>query len=81
MYDRYLQLTDIVNRKSCFLLGPRQTGKSTLLKTLFPESLYIDLLEADTFREISAFPETLRQRLTDQHHVVIIDEVQKLPEL
>ncbi len=81
MYDRNLQLVDIVRRKSVFLLGPRQTGKSTLLRKLFPESLYVDLLEADTFRELSAFPETLRQRVEDRHRVIVIDEVQKLPQL
>lgn len=63
MYERSLQLTDIVKRKSAFLLGPRQTGKSTLLRKLFPDAFYVDLLEADTFRELSAFPETLRQRV------------------
>ncbi len=81
MYKRTLQLFDIVNRKSVFLLGPRQTGKSTLLRGLFPDSLYVDLLEADTFRELSAFPETLRQRITDRHRFIVIDEVQKLPRL
>jgi len=32
--------------ESAFLWGPRQTGKSTLLKMLFPEALYFDLLLA-----------------------------------
>jgi len=81
MYERFFQLTDIVKRKSVFLLGPRQTGKSTLLRKLFPEALYVDLLEAETFRELSTFPETLRQRISDRHHYIIIDEVQKLPRL
>jgi predicted AAA+ superfamily ATPase len=81
MYKRYLQLTDIIRNKSVFLLGPRQTGKSTLLRTQFPEARYVDLLEADTFRELSAHPETLRQRLQAHEKIVIIDEIQKLPSL
>lgn len=81
MYERNLQLTNIVKRKSAFLLGPRQTGKSTLLRKLFPDALYVDLLEADTFRELSAFPETLRQRVEEKHQIIVIDEVQKLPQL
>jgi len=79
MYQRSIPVVDLVSRKSCFLLGPRQTGKSTLLRRLFPESLYVDLLEAETFRELSTFPETLRQRIGERQRVVVIDEIQKLP--
>ncbi len=64
-----------------FLFGPRQTGKSTLLQTLFPQAKFYDLLEADTFRELSAAPELIRQRLRPQDELVIIDEIQKLPPL
>ncbi len=81
MYKRYIHLPDIINKKSVFLLGPRQTGKSTLLRFQFPNARYVDLLEADTFRELSGHPETLRQRLQPQERLVIIDEIQKLPSL
>jgi predicted AAA+ superfamily ATPase len=81
MYPRALQLAEIVKRKSLFLLGPRQTGKSTLLRTLFPHAQYVDLLESNTFRELSAFPETLRQRVRPGEKLLIVDEIQKLPEL
>lgn len=33
MYKRHLELFKIINKKSIFLLGPRQTGKSTLLRS------------------------------------------------
>jgi predicted AAA+ superfamily ATPase len=56
-------------------------GKSTLLRHSFPDATYVDLLEADTFRELSARPELLRQTLPPSQRLVIIDEVQKLPEL
>ena len=81
MYARALALADLVRRKSVFLLGPRQTGKSTLLRQQFPKARFVDLLEANTFRELSARPETLRQSLTRADTVVIIDEIQKLPSL
>ena len=42
---------------------------------------YYDLLEADTFRELSARPEYLRQTLSPQQPLVIVDEIQKLPAL
>lgn len=79
MYTRILDLREIVSKRSVFFLGPRQTGKSTLVRTQFPGARYVDLLEADTFRELSAYPETLRQSLTDEDRIIIIDEVQKLP--
>jgi predicted AAA+ superfamily ATPase len=81
MYTRVLPLVDLVKHRSLFLLGPRQTGKSTLLRNTFPDARYIDLLEANTFRELSAYPETLRQSLAPREKLVIIDEVQKLPAL
>ena len=81
MYKRSLPLLDIIKRKSLFLFGARQTGKSTLLKTLFPHAKYYDLLAANTFRELNINPELIRQRLTDHDKIIIIDEVQKLPSL
>jgi len=79
MYPRILPLKHLIEHRSLFLLGPRQTGKSTLLRHTFPEARYIDLLEANTFRELSAYPETLRQSLRPGEKRIIIDEVQKLP--
>ena len=81
MYGRALDLREILKHKSIFLFGPRQTGKSTLVRQVFPEAAFYDLLEADTFRELSARPEYLRQTLSPQQSVVIVDEIQKLPAL
>ena len=81
MYTRVLQLPGLVTHRSLFLFGPRQTGKSTLLRRTFPKARYVDLLDAATFRELSAFPETLRQSMKPHERLVIVDEVQKLPGL
>jgi predicted AAA+ superfamily ATPase len=81
MYDRILSLNKLIEHRSLFLLGPRQTGKSTLLRRTFPAARYVDLLEADTFRELSAYPETLRQSIKPDEKLIIIDEIQKLPAL
>ena len=81
MYSRVLDLKGVIKKRSIFLFGPRQTGKSTLLRTIFPEARFVDLLEADTFRRLSVKPEELRQSLLPQEKLVIIDEVQKLPSL
>ncbi len=79
MYKRILPLRQLLNQRSLFLLGPRQTGKSTLLRETFPEAVFTDLLEANTFRELSARPESLRQTLPLNKNVLIVDEIQKLP--
>lgn len=68
---------------SYFLFGPRGTGKTTWLSAVYPGALYVDLLEADRFRELSAQPERL-EALVLAHAgtpVVVIDEVQRVPEL
>lgn len=68
---------------SVFLLGARQTGKTTLLLNLFPNARLYDLLEADTFTRLQRNPELLRQELllAEDGELVIIDEIQLLPEL
>ena len=79
MYERALPVKDLIKHRSLFLMGPRQTRKSTLLRRTFPHACYIDLLEANTFRELSAYPESLRQSIKPEEKLIIIDEIQKLP--
>ncbi len=70
-------------KQSFFLLGPRGTGKSTFIKKTYPQSLYLDLLLPDVFRNYTARPERLRE-LVGAHkekRTVVIDEVQKAPQL
>jgi predicted AAA+ superfamily ATPase len=76
---RFFQLPE----ESFFLFGPRGTGKTTLVKSSFPDALMIDLLAPDTYRVYSARPETLREKLlaVPNKKIVIIDEIQKVPEL
>jgi len=81
MYRRVIDLREILTHKSIFLFGPRQTGKTTLVRQSFPEAAFYDLLEADTFRELSARPEYLRQTLAPRQNVVVVDEIQKIPAL
>jgi len=87
MFPRILQ-SERLARRSCFLWGPRQVGKSTLLRRLFPEAPYYDLLDAALFRRLSANPALLSEELKalgwdqgGQPWPIIIDEVQKMPEL
>jgi len=67
--------------KSILLLGPRQTGKSTLIKTLYPD-LVINLADESEFLLFTRNPDELRQRLASAScQTVFIDEVQRLPGL
>ncbi|MBN2342630.1 MAG: AAA family ATPase [Deltaproteobacteria bacterium] len=79
-YKRQLRLP-APGKETFFLLGPRQTGKSTLLREKYPESLWIDLLKPEEFRRYTEHPEYLRQEIMSRDGVsfVVIDEVQKVP--
>jgi predicted AAA+ superfamily ATPase len=76
---RFFQLPD----RSCFLFGPRGTGKTTLLRERVADALFVNLLRADEYREMSARPERLRELVTaaEVDRVVVVDEVQRVPEL
>lgn len=63
MFKRVSIFKKPIPDRSYFLFGPRQTGKTTFLKTEFPEAWFIDLLDARTFRDFSTYPELLRERL------------------
>ena len=83
--ERVLRI-DLPERQSAFLWGPRKTGKTTWLRSAFPESIRYDLLETDLFLELSKRPSLLREQLlaVDENRLrepVIIDEVQKVPAL
>lgn len=82
MIDRILSLSDIKD-DSMFLWGPRQTGKSTLLKQLFPNVPYYDLLKSNVYTLYKLNPSLLREEcmMLEEGSVVIIDEVQKIPAL
>ena len=79
MYRRLLDPSSL--RKSFFLWGQRQTGKSSLLKTIFPKAFFIDLLNSDHFLTFSTNPSLFREHVEPlkRGDRVIIDEVQKVP--
>ncbi len=83
LFKRILDLSSEVQKRSLFLFGPRQTGKTELLKKLFPASPSYNLLLADTFYQLSSRPHSMREELLAKkksaNTPVIIDEIQKLP--
>lgn len=82
MYER---IFDIKNRldEGMFLFGARQVGKSTLLKNRFPQAIYIDLLNSDLRRRFKQNAGLFKEMLTKYpaETLVIVDEIQKVPEL
>ncbi len=68
---------------SFFFWGARQTGKSTLLKTQFKDSMVFDLLKTDVLQRLLRRPSELREIILASQPTapVIIDEIQKIPVL
>ncbi len=86
-YDRYLSgpLAAPASRgKARLVLGARQTGKSTLFRMMRrPADLLIDLQERSERSRLAQDPEALSRRVLAAPRVrhVLIDEVQRVPEL
>jgi uncharacterized protein len=84
-FKRYLQL-DLPKKQSAFLWGARKTGKSFYLKHRFSDSLYYDLLKTEEYWRLLKEPQLLRNEIlaldSEQlSHPIIIDEIQKVPQL
>jgi len=87
MYQR-IQRLSLSSQETCFLWGPRQTGKSTLLKTLFPKAIRYDLLLSTEYQRLLQEPKLIREQClaagldgNTQGAPIIIDEIQKIPML
>ena len=73
---KILQLASVF--KSVAVTGPRQSGKTTLVKTLFPDKTYLSLENPDTRRFAIEDPRGFLKRYESG---AIFDEVQRTPEL
>lgn len=86
MYPRELSLP--LGEQSCFLFGPRQTGKTTLLSSISAQQPRFDvtLLDTETLLAYSREPGRFRREVehwVERHPggIVVVDEIQKLPPL
>lgn len=77
---RNIDIASILSKKSVFLFGPRQCGKSWLIDHVLSNVHVVDLLSSEMFLRLSQHPEQLEQFGADGQPVVI-DEIQKLPSL
>jgi predicted AAA+ superfamily ATPase len=81
MIERLLDLTNIQDKKSIFIFGPRQTGKTTFLKYKYPNAIYLNLLNTQLQLELLNEPYRLNQIIeaSEDKALVIVDEIQKAP--
>jgi len=82
MYTRALKLQKSP-KQTFFLWGPRQTGKTTLLKNIYPHAFRIDLLKSDELVRYLQHPELFREQIMalPEKQLVVVDEIQKAPVL
>jgi len=81
MYARTLQVNKILEQTSLFLFGPRGVGKSTLIQAQLPDVFMIDLLDFDIYQSLMRRPKILEEWIAPTVKKVVIDEIQKIPEL
>ena len=83
MDNLHIQRLFLEPRQSYFLFGPRGTGKSTMVLQRHPNALVINLLLPSVRYQYLANPEKLLDvvRAQPKNQVIIIDEIQKVPEL
>jgi len=78
---RWVDLNVLLDKKSCFLLGPRQTGKTFLIHRTLKNVRVYDLLDSEIYLALSRNPGRISEELQPQDRIVVIDEIQRLPEL
>lgn len=78
---RVLDLPALLATRSHFLLGPRQTGKTSLIRNTLRDAKVYDLLDTSVYLALSQRPGRLAEELGPRDRIVVIDEIQRLPEL
>jgi predicted AAA+ superfamily ATPase len=78
---RIINLSEILQKKSTFLFGPRQTGKTELIKQQFKKFKNYNLLDRGLYLKLNKDPTLIRKELSTEDKIIIIDEIQKIPEL
>ena len=85
MIERYLNPLKLLKKSSYFLLGPRATGRSTLIKYYLSGSKknkevdYINLLDSKLYLRLKSDPSFIRSLSSKKY--IVIDEIQRIPDL
>ncbi len=78
---RYLDLRKRLKSKSHFLFGPRQTGKTFLIRQVLPDVRVYDLLDSSVFLALNQRPARLAEEVLPKDEIIVIDEIQRIPGL
>jgi predicted AAA+ superfamily ATPase len=73
MFRRWLEIPE---KRSCLIIGPRRCGKTTLLRTRYPDLKYVTLDDLDLLEWAKRDPKGFTTHLTGS---AVIDEIQRLP--
>ena len=76
---RQIDIYNTLKKKSIFLFGPRQTGKSCLINNTLSKFRVYDMLDSEIYLTLSREPKRLEQEIRPNEKIIIIDEIQKLP--
>jgi len=76
---RILNLKELLKKKTYFLFGPRQTGKSWLIQRTLDQYTTYDLLDNETYLNLAQNPKRLEEEWDQKSFIIVIDEIQKLP--
>jgi predicted AAA+ superfamily ATPase len=78
---RVLDLAGLLAKKSHFLFGPRQTGKTFLVRQALPGARVYDLLDSSVYLALSQHPGRIAEEMEPRDTLVVIDEIQRIPDL
>ena len=76
--SRKLDISTVLEHKSCFLFGPRQCGKSSLVRETIPDAYVFDLLNSDTYARLARNTGYIEE-VCRENRPIVIDEIQKMP--
>jgi predicted AAA+ superfamily ATPase len=79
--ERVLNLAFLLQKKSHFLFGPRQTGKTSLIRHSLKGVRAYDLLDNSVYLSLSQDPGRIAQEINPRDKIVVVDEIQRLPVL
>jgi predicted AAA+ superfamily ATPase len=78
--DRILRIT-LPPSKSAFLWGPRKVGKSYWIRHNYQHAIVLDMLKSEVFADYASRPQLLRERFQDTSQLIVVDEIQMVPDL
>ena len=76
--DERIQRHFDVFKQAIVLLGARQVGKTTLLRRIFPDALYLLIDEEKTRAALEAFDSVTYRSLIGEAQMIILDEIHLL---